>query len=482
MKRWLPWALALPSLLVAGEALARMGGGGDFGGGGDWSSGGGGGGGDGEAVVRLLLWLCFEHPALGIPLTLCVAGGWIYVKTRDGGLARARSRTVRARPVQRRGLDLGPLVALDANFSELLFVDLAQLTYVRAQQLRGRDLQALASLLSPKARAALDARPEGPVDQVILGSTRLVSLTLQGPDARLVTEFEANLGQGQDQRYLRERWTWQRRADTLSPGPERMQVLSCASCGATLETDVDGRCQHCGAALGDGRLQWRVVQIQLDEQRPTRPPEVSSQGGQELGTDLPTVLDPRLQPELRALLARHTDLTWPAFVEQTKALFLALQQAWTERRWDRARPFVTDPLYQQQRYWMESYQRAGYTNRLDDIVILRVEPARVTLDAFYESVTVRIFAKLRDWTEDARGELVGGSRTQARAFSEYWTFVRAQGHGGGASVDTEHCPSCGAPLDRVSEGGVCAYCETRLSKAEHSWVLSAITQDEVYGG
>jgi predicted lipid-binding transport protein (Tim44 family) len=475
--------MALPLLLVGGEALARMGGGGDFGGGGSWSSGGGGGGGgDGEAIVRLLIWLCLEHPVVGIPLTVGVAGGWIYLKSRDGGLARARKKTVRSRPVQTRTRSLAPLVARDPNFSELLFLDLAQLTYVRAQQLRKRDLNALSSLLSPQARKKLEARPEPPVDQVILGSTRLLSLKLQGPDARLVTEFEANIGQGEVQLYLRERWTWQRRADTLSPGPDRMQVLSCAACGATLETDVDGRCQHCGAALGDGRLQWRVIQVQLDEQRPTRPPELSTGGGQELGTDLPTVVDPRLQPELRALLARHADLSWPGFVDQAKAVFLALQQAWSARSWDRARPFVTDPLFQQQRYWMERYLRAGYTNRLEDIVILRVEPARVTRDAFYESVTVRIFAKLRDWTEDSQGQLVGGSKTQARTFSEYWTFVRAQGHGGGTTVDTEHCPSCGAPLDRVNEGGVCAYCETRLSKAEHSWVLSAITQDEVYGG
>ena len=61
--------------LLASEALARVGGGQGYGGGGSGGSGGGGGGGLGALVyllIRFLLWLTIEHPAIGIPVDIIV--------------------------------------------------------------------------------------------------------------------------------------------------------------------------------------------------------------------------------------------------------------------------------------------------------------------------------------------------------------------------------------------------------------------------
>ena len=70
--RRLGTVLAVLLLLVAGAALARPGAGQSFSGG-SRSGGGGGGGGDGVGVlVQLLLWLCIDHPAIGIPCAVLV--------------------------------------------------------------------------------------------------------------------------------------------------------------------------------------------------------------------------------------------------------------------------------------------------------------------------------------------------------------------------------------------------------------------------
>ncbi len=42
-------------------------------------------------------------------------------------------------------------------------------------------------------------------------------------------------------------------------------------------------------------------------------------------------------------------------------------------------------------------------------------------------MTVRIFAKMLDYTEDAEGKVVEGSKKKKRKFSEYWTFIRRIG-------------------------------------------------------
>jgi hypothetical protein len=89
---YLRWILALLIFLSAAivaaalfspEVWARVGGGGSYGGGsrGGGSSGGGGGGG-GAALVRFLIYLTVEYPAIGIPLDILIIGGLIYRWTR----------------------------------------------------------------------------------------------------------------------------------------------------------------------------------------------------------------------------------------------------------------------------------------------------------------------------------------------------------------------------------------------------------------
>ena len=106
----------------------------------------------------------------------------------------------------------------------------------------------------------------------------------------------------------------------------------------------------------------------------------------------------------------------------------------------------------------------------------------VVRDAWYESITVRLWASARDFVERVEdGAVVGGNERVRRRFSEYWTFLRAAGSGASAT-DGTRCPSCGAPLDRISQAGVCGYCEARITTGRFDWVLTRIDQPEVYQG
>src|SRR5258705_263976 len=80
---WLIALAALVLILNPVEVLARVGGGGSYGGGG----GHGGGGGDGGAIlviIRLLLWLTIEYPAVGVPLDIIVIVFVVYRLVRRG--------------------------------------------------------------------------------------------------------------------------------------------------------------------------------------------------------------------------------------------------------------------------------------------------------------------------------------------------------------------------------------------------------------
>jgi hypothetical protein len=132
-------------------------------------------------------------------------------------------------------------------------------------------------------------------------------------------------------------------------------------------------------------------------------------------------------------------------------------------------------------YWIEAYKRQGLRNALDDCRILSMQPARITGDAFYNSITLRIGAEGYDYTVDSEGKVVAGSKRNKRRWTEYWTFIRNR-HAKPTHARTDlSCPNCGAPL-KVNVTGICEFCEGKITSGEFDWVLSKIEQDESYAG
>src|SRR6185503_4648565 len=96
----------------------------------------------------------------------------------------------------------------------------------------------------------------------------------------------------------------------------------------------------------------------------------------------------------------HPGFTWRDFEERVRYVANELQAAWTSRDWHRARAYETDALFQMHRYWIDEYQRQGLRNVVDDFTIHLVQAAKVASDAFYDAITVRMFASGNDYTVD----------------------------------------------------------------------------------
>ena len=204
-------------------------------------------------------------------------------------------------------------------------------------------------------------------------------------------------------------------------------------------------------------------------------------GGEEPSVHLPSVLQPGLGAQLRSLQARHPDFSIEDLGVRVQGVYAAIQQAWSNGRWQDARPWVTDSLYQSLRFWIEEYTAHGLRNELRDIRLNRMQVVRVSTDAWYEAITLRIWGQMKDTVVDRSGTVVGGDPNLDRVFSEYWTFLRASGSGGAAS-DAHACPSCGAALDKISQAGECGYCGSIITRGQFDWVLTRIEQAEVYRG
>ncbi|MCB0370292.1 MAG: Tim44 domain-containing protein, partial [Bdellovibrionales bacterium] len=189
--------------------------------------------------------------------------------------------------------------------------------------------------------------------------------------------------------------------------------------------------------------------------------------------------DPRISQDMKNYFPNHSDLEYARnrFVD----IFMNLQKSWTEQRWELARPYETDSLFQSHNYWIKDYQKKGEKNYLEKINVTKIVPVFLYNDKFYTSLTVRIYAEMIDYTLNKTGKVILGSKSKKVSFSEYWTFIKGTGSNQkpAKSHDINLCPSCGAGL-KISMTGICEFCGSKITLAQFDWVLSQIEQDEEF--
>jgi hypothetical protein len=471
LRKLLPLALAL---LLSAPALARLGGGQSYSGGGGSHSGGSGGGGGGGGLD--LLWLLFQfamdYPTVGIPLILILAGVflfYLFTQTQTSSYDSSRDWSSQVGPSSRPVAVLGQVVAADPNFSRPVFIDFLGLLYTR---LRTGDTASIKGYLAPDIQAAI------PSQLVIIGAIRIAQVSFSGDTTILTVDIESNLQRSGQTLYCTERWELRRKTGVLSKAPDQVEKLACPSCGNPGEIGADGKCPYCNQIVNTGRFDWLVFNVHILSQIQAVTIELSSDG-QEVGTELPTLKSPMLSLQMKSLGARDPSFQWKEFEVRVRVVFENLQQAWSDRNLEQLRPYETDALFNTHRYWIEAYQKQHMVNRLTDVVVSQVEPVRVEPDAFYEAITVRVWASMKDSTVRESDPV---KDTVTRKFSEYWTFIRRIGAHKSGEYGLDRCPSCGAPLDKIGMTGICGYCGSKVTRGDFDWVLSLIEQDEAYAG
>jgi hypothetical protein len=493
-------------LYASSAYAARPGGGGSFSGGSSRSSGGssrssggggGGGGGDGEALGAII-YLCIENPIIGVPLLfIFVVVAIVRARAAKGmkgtewssGAASHYTPPVFSpppRPAPLRGR-LEGLRRTDPGFSIVVFEDFLYFLYAEMHRARGAGAgETLSAYVADHARAALqnDGRIQE-VNGIIIGSMTYESVQIDANGGtQLAVLIESNYveryrPQGEQRFYVKERMRLVRAAGARSREPGKARTLNCPNCGGPLSAMRGITCSYCKTTVPQGTKDWAIASIDVLEREPRGPLLTSSV--EEQGTNLPTIVAPNAQAVFAQIMAKDPQGTsWDRLQHRVGLVFTEFHAGWVARDPARVRPFVSDNLFQSQLYWIDLYRNAKCINRTDGSHILRLELASATTDAYYDAVTVRLYASGLDFTVSEDGRLLSGNQRKPRAYSEYWTMIR------GAQKKTtdkneRQCPSCGAPL-KINMTGNCEYCAVKVTSGEYDWVLSRIEQDEVYTG
>lgn len=430
------------------------------------------------------------NPVLGISLFVVMFGvlpaGLIVVAwktTRKSQRATWSSQEVRSASPP----PLAKLRETDPDFSLVLFEDFAYALFARAHGARHSEtaLAGLSPYLEQGARALLQARPPvgAPVRAAVVGSLRVAHEHFDAVRVKVGLVFEANLvvaaSGGDVTHYVRERWYLGRPLSARTRPWKGVRSFGCPACGAPLETGASNLCAACRQAVDDGKFDWRVSAIAV-EALEERPPSLTGTI-EERGTELPTLVTPGREALRDALLRDDPSFTLSALEGRLRLIFEELQRAWASQDLSGVRPYVSAGLYQYLDYWVSAYRAQGLRNEVEGATLEKSQLVRVVRDACYDSLTLRIWGRGKDFTVRLEtGDVVAGSRKKDRKYTEYWTLIRGAKVRGAPRTD-RCCPACSAAV-KVGMEGNCAYCGALVTSGDFDWVLSRIEQDDSYTG
>ncbi len=367
----------------------------------------------------------------------------------------------------------------DPSFSLVLFDDFLVALYTEIKIAQGKgQLARYQPYLAPTAMQTLTP-PGAEITSVVVGSATIDEVNADPQRVWVEVDFETNYAVGHGGMYTSERWTFARNRTAKSRAPKNARLIGCPNCGAPLDVIAAGVCSHCRANVTGGAFDWVVERIAVQAQEPRGPMLTSNV--EEEGTEEETVKDPGANAAFHALTVDDPGTSWQALSARVGLTFGEFQTAWAARDLVRMRPLMSDSLFATQTYWVEEYKRQHLRNITENAQIASLELASVTRDAFYDAVTIRVYASSLDYTvSDANNQIVSGNRSRPRSYTEYWTMIRGRGAKGPPRME-KVCPNCGAPLD-VTMAGDCKYCKVKVTTGQFDWVLSRIEQDEVYRG
>ncbi len=524
--RWQRWswlaactvAVGLMVLLLASDpAWARPGGGQGYSGGGGHSSSSGGGGGGGSSdsaggafaaqLLIELLRLVFYYPKILLPIVALGVGYFLY-----SAYQTKKNQDWNSGPPTElhRALELNDLRKFDPDFSQVGFEDFAFRLFATAHRNRvtAKQRATLAPYVSAAALQQLSEREGGLVQSVVVGAMRVVGLSLPDlddagpnpddtgsdpddagqPSVRISLEFEANVtagvGDAMQTAFSVETWHLSRAASARSKPPKlgrQTDVLPCPHCGAPWAASATGTqtCASCGEVVDNGRFDWIVDSIFVNSIQ-ARPPTLTN-NVEERGTSLSTYRQPEFLTVLEQLHQDDPAVQITEIMARLTMIYDRLNKAWSADDLTPVRGLLSMSQYDSLQYWLDAYAKQGLRNQLLDMRITNVEPCKLLRDRYFDALTFRIWGTGKDFvTNRSSKQVVTGSKTKDRAYSEYWTLIRAHDAKGPAKA-TATCGHCGAEL-KINAAGACEYCGSALASGDFDWVLSKVEQDDSYRG
>jgi tellurite resistance protein len=466
-------------VLTAINAFARIGGGENFDSGN--SSNDSGGGGDASFIVDILLWLIIRHPAVGIPLTICVVIGYFVWKRMNDGDTSTRKAIDKAESERRTSVSasavegwVAALKAKDPNFDLMKFFDRTKREFLELQDawfkrnlepvrkyLSDATFQRLVSQLKLMELLGVRDAIADPqvVDLQIIGLEQNdsydsvhIRVTAQLCDddapANFTDEQALALARKKKPEQFTEVWTFVRKPGTQTKVEGDTSQGKCPNCGAPFEGGAANTCEFCGAIVNSGNYDWVLAEITQGSQFQPHPmvPEGFAKARQS---------DPSLTTE--ALEDRASLLFWKWVESQTLSDAGRLAK-------------VAVPAFQAEvKGGIDHLTAQGKQKFFVECAVGGVNTQQLTQANGKDIAAVEI-----KWSAKIGIGPKGGKPPALPSQPQRYVMLLERASGAMTSADhgmsTNRCPNCAAPLTDNGQPS-CEFCGALLSSGEKDWVM-----------
>ena len=163
------------------------------------------------------------------------------------------------------------------------------------------------------------------------------------------------------------------------------------------------------------------------------------------------------------------------FMAWSKEVFIKLQTAWMDRKWEEIRPFESNELFEQHRQQLQYLIDKNQINMMERICVRHTHLNSFRQDGDKEIIEMTLISAMKDYTIDADTKKVVQGNPNEDVYMVYtFTFERTKGILTEEELDevkTTNCPNCGAPT-QITSAGKCEYCDSIILTGNHGWVLS----------
>lgn len=475
------WIARLPLLvlcLLAGTALARIGGGESFDSGNSNSDSGGG---DASFLVDILIWLIIRHPAVGIPLTIAIIIGFYFYKRSQDGDSSTRKAIDKAEAERRTNVSasavggwVSALKAKDPQFDLMKFFDRTKREFLELQDAWfKRNLEPVRKYLSDATFQRLvtqlklmellgvrDAIADPQVlDLQIIGleqNDSFDSVHIRVMAQLCDAEAPANATDEQALAAARkvkpeqftEVWTFVRKPGAVTKVEGDVSQGKCPNCGAPFEGGAANTCEFCGAIVNSGNYDWVLAEI--------------TQGSQ---------FQPHPMTPDGFVKAKQSDpsLTTEALEDRASLVFWKWVESQSLGDAGRLAKVASAAFQEEVKGGIEHLGKQGKQKFFVECAVGAVNTQQLTQADGKDIAAVEI-----KWSAKIGIGPKGGKPPALPSQPQRYVMLLERSTGAKSSADngmsTNRCPQCAAPLTDNGQPS-CEFCGALLSSGEKDWVM-----------
>ncbi len=456
------------------DVFARAGGGGGYsGGGGSGGSGGGGGGSGGGDLIAFLIWLCWRHPYIGIPVVVLIIVFSVYggKKTNDGRRGNVIRRSSMAMGELQRRSAVGDLRSDDPAFDEQQFYDRVNRAFVQIQDAWSQqELASVRAFISDGIHERfslqfMEQRDFGyrpSVSNVVIHQMLLAQVnrddffdlvTIRIKASCIAYRVSLDTGQyvsgNRKTETFVEYWTFLRRRGVQTKDRPGLIEGNCPNCGTEIQLNQSTKCQSCDSLLRSGQYDWVMCEI-------TQECEWFGGTSEEVpgAAHYRSVADPGFN--VQHLEDRASVVFWRKVMADRLGQIAPLAK-------------MASPEFCEQ-YESTLNTTEGERRYMGDCAVGSVDARGVFRAEGRDTALVEIRWSGTQFTAQPQGPPKRSH--QSRAAMSLFVFARNSGvkTDVGHSVCSSHCPGCGAPESDITSHA-CEFCGEVLNDGSHDWVL-----------